>query len=207
MQAGRRTGPNEDLMRILIAEDDSTSRLVLSRTLEKLGYETLSAVDGADAWAIFQETQPSVVITDWMMPKMDGLDLCRRIRSNPRYDHYSYLIVLTALGGRQNYLEAMNAGTDDFMNKPFDTDQLVSRLRVAERILSMEAELRFLGGLQGCCTGCSRMRLADGQWRDLAALAHAAASAPLAPPRCPDCVRKQTTHARAVPAAAVSTPK
>lgn len=194
-------------MRILIAEDDPTSRIVLTRTLEKLGYETLAAVDGADAWAMFQASHPSVVITDWMMPKMDGLDLCRRIRMNPRFDQYCYLIVLTALGGKQNYLEAMNAGTDDFMNKPFDTDQLVTRLRVAERILTMEAELRFLGGLQGCCSGCSRIRLVDGQWRDRAALAHAAASAPPAPPRCPDCVRKQTTPARAILAAAVSTPR
>lgn len=172
-------------MQILIAEDDPTSRMVLVRTLEKLGYGVTAAVDGVDAWQKFQTNRFSVVITDWMMPRMDGLDLCRRIRSDPRHDRYCYLIVLTALGGKQNYLEAMNAGTDDFMNKPFDPDELVTRLRVAERILTVEAELRYLAGLQGACDDCGRVRARDGRWRDLRSLMESAR--PAAPQRCPDC--------------------
>lgn len=180
-------------MHILIAEDDPTSRLVLTRTLEKLGYEVTAAVDGVDAWGKFQAKWPSVVITDWMMPRLDGLDLCRRIRSDTRHDRYCYLIVLTALGGKQNYLEAMNAGTDDFMNKPFDPDELVTRLRVAERILTMEEELRYLAGLQGNCTDCGRMKGLDGRWRDIRTMA--AAARPVAAQRCPECAGAVTTRA------------
>ncbi len=211
-QAGSRGGGNatpgrgdDKRMRILIAEDDPTSRLVLLKTLEKLGYETFAAKDGAEAWTMFQQQRPQVVITDWMMPRMDGLELCSRIRSDPRNDRYCYLIVLTALGGKKNYLAAMNAGTDDFLTKPFDPDELVTRLRVAERIVRMEATLQYLAAIHGCCPDCDRIEAVDGRWTRLHDAAMAAEVVRPAP-RCPDCVRKeQAVPARTVPAGAVST--
>jgi DNA-binding response OmpR family regulator len=178
-------------MHILIAEDDGASRLVLTRTLEKLGYDVTAAVDGVDAWGKFQARWPSVVITDWMMPRLDGLDLCRRIRSDQRHNRYCYLMVLTALGGKQNYLEAMNAGIDDFMNKPFDPDELVTRLRVAERILTMEEELRYLAELHGHCSDCGKMKGPNGRWHDLRTLA--ATARPVAAQRCPGCAGAAST--------------
>ncbi len=188
-------------MRILIVEDDNPSRRLLARTLELLGYGVVEACDGAEGWEQFNEHQPRVVITDWMMPRVDGLELCRRIRGDAANDGYTYLVVLTALGGKQNYLEAMNAGADDFLTKPFDPDELVTRLRVAERILGMESTLRHLAAIHECCPDCRRVRQTDGHWAGLTQVASSLAAGVRPPARCPECqgrrqaapVRKDTT--------------
>ena len=177
-------------MRILIAEDDHTSRLILKKTLVKLGYDVGAAADGSEAWDAFQRERYQVVITDWMMPGMDGLDLCRRIRADGRWDRYTYLIILTMLGGRQCYLEGMNAGADDFMTKPFDADELVTRLRVAERILDLEAGVAFLESLLPTCAGCRRVRTGTGQWQRLERYPLESPPATTPPEHCPDCTRE-----------------
>ena len=174
-------------MRILIVEDDEVSRRVLARTLEKLGYAVALAGDGAEGLEQFALHSPKVVITDWMMPRMDGLELCRRVRGNAANDGYTYLVVLTALGGKKNYLEAMNAGADDFLTKPFDPDELVTRLRVAERILGMEATLRYLAAIHECCPDCKRVRQSDGRWAGLKQVASSLATRVRPPARCPEC--------------------
>ncbi len=138
-------------MKILIAEDDLTSRLVLGATLKKLGHEVTAAGDGQQAWDALAGEHFPVLISDWMMPGMDGLELCRRIRggSDPQY---TYIILLTAMGGKASFLDGMDAGADDFVTKPFDEEQLVARLRVAERILALHAKLRtqaMFDGLTG----------------------------------------------------------
>lgn len=191
-------------MRVLIAEDDETSCRVLARTLEKLGYGVAVAADGAAAWELFLKERPRVIITDWMMPRVDGLELCRRIRGDAANDGYTYLVVLTALGGKQNYLEAMNAGADDFLTKPFDPDELVSRLRVAERILGMESTLRYLAAMHDCCPDCHRVRQPDGRWAGLKQVAAGLAGRLRPPVRCPDCLRKQPAAAVRAPAGAES---
>jgi signal transduction histidine kinase len=122
-------------MKILIAEDSLTWRLLLSETLQNLGHEVVAAKDGKEAWNAFQEQEFTVLISDWIMPDVDGLELCRRIRAEKR-SGYTYFLLLTSLGGRENYLEAMNAGVDDFITKPFEQDHLAARLRVAQRILT-----------------------------------------------------------------------
>jgi signal transduction histidine kinase len=127
-------------MRILIAEDDATSRVILAEIVAQLGHEVVTAVNGQEAWAIFHREHVPLVISDWMMPDLDGIELIRRIRAENRA-RYTYVILLTALGGKENYLEAMRAGADDFANKPLDSDQLHARLRVAERILGLQREL------------------------------------------------------------------
>jgi two-component system cell cycle response regulator len=128
-------------MRILVAEDDSVSALILRRTLEKMGNEVTVAQDGLEAWNLVVQQDFRLVISDWMMPNMDGVQLCRRIRSRKDYP-YVYLILLTAKGAREDRLEAMEAGADDFLVKPLDTAELTARLNVARRILSMQQELR-----------------------------------------------------------------
>jgi CheY-like chemotaxis protein len=127
-------------MRILIAEDDTTSRIILDEILTRLGHEVVAVTNGQEAWATFQQDHVSLVISDWMMPDLDGLELCRRIRAANRAK-YTYVILLTALEGKESYLEAMEAGADDFATKPLDSDQLHARLRVAERILGLQREL------------------------------------------------------------------
>src|SRR5690242_18446238 len=132
-------------MKILIAEDDEASRSILAATLKKLGHEVIAATNGREAWTRFQTDPVHLVISDWMMPDMDGLALCRRIR-NEHQLKYTYVILLTALGGKSAYMEGMEAGADDFITKPFDRDELAARLRVAERILNLQAEVKQLEG-------------------------------------------------------------
>ena len=127
-------------MKILVAEDDRDSRELLSWMLEKLGYEVVATENGNQAWEAFRRGRFRLVISDVLMPEMDGFELCRRIRDHKK-SKYTYVIIITALIGKKDYLEGMEAGADDFVTKPFDADELKARLRVAERIISLEANL------------------------------------------------------------------
>lgn len=129
-------------MKILVAEDDATSRYILAATLRKLGHEVTAVADGVLALERWESGDFAVVISDWNMPGLSGPDLCRRIRGAPRLS-YTHLILLTGLGGKGRYLEGMEAGADDFITKPFEEDQLAARLHVAHRILSLHDRLRL----------------------------------------------------------------
>jgi two-component system, cell cycle response regulator len=129
-------------MKVLIAEDDTTSRLLFAATLRKLGHTVTAIEDGRKAWEAWQKDEYPLLISDWMMPDIDGPQLCRMIRSEAGLQ-YTYIILLTALGSKGSYLEGMDAGADDFITKPFDEEQLVARLRVAERILGLHQKLHI----------------------------------------------------------------
>ena len=124
-------------MKILIAEDDADSRELLSWLLQKLGYQVVATENGKEAWEAYRRGQFRLVISDLLMPDIDGLELVRRIRAN-KQAKYTYIILITALIGKKDYLEGMEAGADDFVTKPFDPDELKARLRVAERIISFQ---------------------------------------------------------------------
>jgi signal transduction histidine kinase len=128
-------------MKILIAEDDPVSRRLLQSHLQKWGYEVAAARDGAEAWRLFEEGAFPMVITDWMMPELDGPGLLRRIRSSQR-PGYIFAILLTAKSQKEDLLEGMEAGADDFLTKPFDRDELRVRLRAGERIIRLEQNVR-----------------------------------------------------------------
>lgn len=130
-----------DAMRVLIAEDSGVVRKLLERNLLQLGYEVTVAEDGAQAWEAYQRAPTPIVITDWEMPHMDGVELCRAIRQHPN-EHYTYLMMLTARGQKEDRLEALEAGADTFISKPLDVAELQANLRVAERILKAELELQ-----------------------------------------------------------------
>jgi DNA-binding response OmpR family regulator len=132
-------------MKVLIAEDDRDSRELLAWLLNKAGYEVVAVEDGEKAWSAFVKEKFRLVISDLLMPNTDGLELCRRIRAS-RQEKYSYIIIITALIGKKDYLDGMEAGADDFMTKPFDADELRARLRVAERILSLQERVASLEG-------------------------------------------------------------
>nr|MDQ3039987.1 response regulator [Pseudomonadota bacterium] len=129
-------------MKILIADDDMTSRLLLGATLKKLGHDVTAVDDGVQALASWRQEQPALIISDWMMPGMDGLELCSHIRAEPGLQ-YTYLMLLTSLGGKGRYLDGMQAGADDFISKPYDEELLAARLQVAERILALHHTLRM----------------------------------------------------------------
>lgn len=134
-------------MKILIAEDQPPAALFLRRTLERMGHEPVVAVDGEQAWGLIQEAPTPLLISDWMMPRLDGLELCRRIRRRAAAARdedavgYTYVILLTSKDSRQDRLEGLRAGADDFLIKPPDPDELAIRLEIAGRILAVHGAL------------------------------------------------------------------
>jgi two-component system, cell cycle response regulator len=127
-------------MRILIADDSPTPRLMLQRELEGLGHQCIVATDGAQAWKMFQGSGVDVVISDWMMPEMDGDELCRRVRADP-HAPYAYFILHTSLEDLKHVVQGMQAGADDYLTKPFQRDQLATRLIAADRITAVHRRL------------------------------------------------------------------
>jgi diguanylate cyclase (GGDEF)-like protein len=128
-------------VRILVAEDDAVSLLIIRRAVEKLGHECLTAEDGEEAWNIYKKTPGiAVVISDWMMPGVDGLELCRRIREED-HEEYTYFIFLTALGSKEHLFEGLEAGADDYLSKPLDREELQVRLISASRVTRLHRRL------------------------------------------------------------------
>ncbi|HXG24236.1 MAG TPA: diguanylate cyclase [Chthonomonadales bacterium] len=128
-------------MRILVAEDDPVSALVLRKTLEKRGYCVMVVSNGAEAMKLLEAEDFRLLILDWMMPAIDGLEVCRRLRAK-KEEAYRYVIFLTAKQTREDRLEALEGGADDFLSKPLDPVELMARIRVAERILDMQEQLQ-----------------------------------------------------------------
>lgn len=126
-------------MKILVAEDDAVARKFLTITLQKLGHEVIAACNGREAFEQFVIHQPYIVVSDWMMPQMDGLEFCQRIRAHG-LDHYTFFLLQTARVSREDYRMGMDAGVDDFLPKPVNHEELVIRLRVAERIIRQRVE-------------------------------------------------------------------
>lgn len=127
-------------MKVLIADDDLVSRRLLQGYLQKWGYEVTIAMNGAEAWRLFEQNEFQIVISDWMMPELDGTELIRRIRASTK-PGYVYTILLTARSQKNDLVEGMEAGADDFVSKPFDGDELHVRVRAGERIVKLEQAL------------------------------------------------------------------
>jgi len=128
-------------MKILIADDDPISKRLLEATLSGWGYDVLVTSDGSEAWEAMQQPEaPGLVISDWMMPDMDGLELCRKIRQMERTG-YIYFIILTAKGRKEDIIEGLEAEADDFLIKPFDREELKYRTRIGERIIELEQRI------------------------------------------------------------------
>jgi two-component system cell cycle response regulator len=129
-------------MKILIAEDQPPAALYLRRTLERMGHEADVAPDGEQAWEMVRGGEASLLISDWMMPRLDGPELCRRIRAAD-IGRYTYIILLTSRDRREDRLTGLRAGADDFLTKPPDPDELALRLEIAERILKVHEQLAY----------------------------------------------------------------
>lgn len=127
-------------VKILLAEDDATSRLIAQTALRNLGHECQTVDDGSQAWEAFQTQQPDVVISDWAMPGLNGLQLCRNIRAHQTAT-YTYFIMVTNHGGQDEILEGMTAGADDYLIKPLDPSDLQARLVAAGRVTSLHHQL------------------------------------------------------------------
>lgn len=154
-------------MNILIAEDDFISRKLLINILEELGHVVTVAADGKEAWDAYQAQPTRMIITDWLMPQMDGLDLVRKVRENDKSD-YTYIILLTAnIGQRENYFKAMQAGVDDFLAKPLDRLELEIRLQVAQRILKASSHIESLESVLTICAYTKKIKFPDEGWQTI----------------------------------------
>jgi len=128
-------------MRVLIAEDDSISRRMLEAFLVKWGYEVMVATEGEEAWGILQgNDSPRLAVLDWMMPGRDGIDICRSVRQR-KGRPYIYILLLTARGQKEDIVEGLEAGADDYITKPFDPYELRARLRAGRRIVELQEQL------------------------------------------------------------------
>jgi diguanylate cyclase (GGDEF)-like protein len=128
-------------VKILIADDSIVSRHLLEATLRRWGYEVVGVADGDRAWELLQqENAPSIAILDWMMPGITGTEVCRRIRQSGR-EPYTYILLLTSRSQREDVIEGMEAGADDYVTKPFDEHELKVRLRAGTRIIELQSEL------------------------------------------------------------------
>nr|HID58048.1 response regulator [Desulfobacterales bacterium] len=132
---------SEDHFTLLIAEDDPVSRKILETTLTKAGYEVVSVENGRKAFELFKERFFPIVLTDWVMPEMDGLELCRAIRES-RPSGYVFIVLLTARDSKESIITGLEAGADDYLTKPFNHAELIARLNTGKRILKLERSLR-----------------------------------------------------------------
>ncbi|HXM71170.1 MAG TPA: response regulator transcription factor [Thermoanaerobaculia bacterium] len=173
-------------MHILVVEDDAVTRRMLTAVLAASGHTVTEAEDGNEAWGAWQLSAPRVVLSDWIMPNLDGLELCRRIRAT-NAPSYTYFILQTVRSGKASFLEAMDAGIDDFITKPVVPEELKARLRAAARILDLRQELWALEGLLAVCSLCKRIREADGRWDSLERYVEARSKAEFSHGFCPEC--------------------
>ena len=168
-------------MRALIADDDRGTVAIGAATLKRSGLDVVVAYDGAAAWELLTtEPAPAVAILDWMMPNVDGLELCRRLRQDPGRAHM-YIILLTSRDGRADVVTGLDAGADDYLVKPFDLEELRARVQVgvrmaalqdsiAARILELQhalGKVKQLSGLLPICSYCKRIRGDENYWEQV----------------------------------------
>jgi sigma-B regulation protein RsbU (phosphoserine phosphatase) len=191
-------------MRILIAEDDLTSRSILAAVLTKGGHEVVETVDGATAWDALQRPDaPRLAILDWMMPAMDGLEVVRRVRAL-RPERPPYIIVLTAKGAKADVVTGLNAGADDYLTKPFDAGELRARVEVGRRMVEIQDTLaakveelhlaldhiKTLRGIVPICASCKKIRDDKGYWNQVEVYVRDHTEARFSHGICPECMKR-----------------
>ena len=191
-------------MRVVIAEDDRVTGEILARTLQRWNYQTTLVGDGADAWERLRAaTDPTLAILDWMMPGMDGPDVCRRVRAELPLANM-YLLLVTARESRGDVVAGLDAGADDYIIKPFDPDELRARVAVGARVLALQQKLaervvelqaalssvKQLRGLLPICSYCKRIRGDDQYWTQVESYIAARSDAQFSHGICPPCAEK-----------------
>ena len=191
-------------MRILIAEDDATSRTILQAVLGKRGYEVVSAADGLEALEAFKQSDaPDLAIVDLIMPKIDGLELVREVRTLPT-PRPPYIIILSTKSETADVVAGLDAGADDYLVKPFDAAELRARVEVGRRMLEMRAvladkvqelalaldQVKTLRGIVPICANCKNVRDDQGYWNRVETYMRDHTGAEFSHAVCPDCMDK-----------------
>ena len=183
-------------MRVLIAEDDRTTNCMLEQMLFSWGYEVVSPADGNEAWKVLQrDDAPCMVLSDWSMPKLDGVELCRRVRQSSDI-LLPYIILVTSANKKQNIIEVLQAGADDYVTKPFDPTELRARILVGVRVVGMHhaladrmSQIKQQQGLLPICASCKKIRDDKGYWNQIEGYISKHSEAEFTHSTCPDCMK------------------
>ncbi len=178
-------------MRILAVEDDPVARAVLSRTLRLAGHEVVLADDGEAALALLEQDPVRLVVSDWVMPGVDGLELCRRVRSRLGADYVYFILVTSNHPSAQNQREAIEAGVDDYLKKPLVPEELWMRLHVAERILRYSTQVRQLEAFLPICGYCKKVRDDQNYWQQIESYINERTGTDFSHSVCPDCYQNK----------------
>jgi phosphoserine phosphatase RsbU/P len=188
-------------MQVLIAEDDRVTGEILARTLKRWEHDATLVINGSQAWSFLRSaTVPTLAILDWMMPEMDGPDICRRVRSELP-DAHMYILLVTAREGRADVVAGLDAGADDYIIKPFDPEELRARVGVGVRMLTLQQKLaervaelqsalsnvKQLRGLLPICSYCKRIRGDDQYWMQVEGYIAEHSDAQFSHGICPSC--------------------
>lgn len=188
-------------MKILIAEDDSATRLLLQSALTDWGYDVLATSNGAEALAVLRMPKaPSLAILDWVMPKLDGVEVCRKVRED-NATNPPYLMLLTAQNDTARIVEGLLAGANDYVTKPFDEAELRARVQVGERMVQLQSELaervreleaslvhvKQLRGLLPICMYCRKIRDDGNYWQEIESYFASHTDVDFNHGVCPDC--------------------
>ena len=191
-------------MKVLIAEDDVTIRRMLEILLSKWGYEMVVTCDGKEAWHALQTTDPpQMAIFDWMMPEMDGVELCRKIRESST-PSMIYIILLTVKDSKEDIVSGLDAGANDYVIKPFEQEELRARLRVGERVVELQSALadrvkelqealfhiKTLQGVLPICMHCHKIRDDRDVWQRLEKYTGEHSGVQFSHGLCPECRKK-----------------
>lgn len=189
-------------MKMLLAEDDVTSRVILENVLGKWGYIVTSASNGSEAWHILQEPDaPALVLLDWMMPGMDGVELCRKLRHIEKPGQPFYIIFLTGRDSKTDIVAGLESGANDYVTKPFDNDELRARLAVGRRVVELQSQLtkkvnelqkaldhiKTLQGILPICSYCKKIRDDKNYWQQVESYISDATDASFTHSICPEC--------------------
>lgn len=194
-------------MRILVAEDDSVTRRVLEATLSRIGFDVITASDGTATWRILEtldgKDAPELVVLDWMMPGIDGIEICRKLRTTPGFE-LLYIILLTSRSEKEDLAMGLSAGANDYISKPFHPIELESRVRVGQRMLNLQrsltsriaelegalAHVRRLQGLLPICSYCKKVRNERNYWERVDSYLTSHSDLELTHGICPDCMER-----------------
>jgi phosphoserine phosphatase RsbU/P len=189
------------VVNILIAEDDPVSSYMLETTLSKWGYTVTIANDGDLALqALQQKDAPQLVILDWMMPNLDGIELCRKLREDPAKQSI-YIILLTAKSDKKDVVIGLDMGADDYITKPFDSEELRARVRVGARMVELQqtlahritqlevamANVKQLQGILPICSHCKKVRDDQNYWQQVESYISTHTDAQFSHSICPEC--------------------
>lgn len=194
-------------MRILVAEDDAVTRKILEVTLGRLRFDVIAAADGTAAWHTLETLKgkdaPELVVLDWMMPGLEGIEICRRLRTTPGFE-LVYIILLTSRNSKEDLAYGLAAGANDYIAKPFDPVELESRVRVGERMVKLQrnlaarvreleealAEVSKLQGLLPICSYCKKVRNETNYWEQVDSYLSSHSDLKLTHGICPQCLEK-----------------